>query len=173
MIKSGENLHTIAQALVDKFDGIPQYQELVDLFKLYNFTDAGIFYIDNPQWTPVQDLQFVGSQFITDKGYYQEAPGLSMNDTTNPEAEWVTLQDFTKNPQIAMTKNIMISMDGFIEGVDKPVVNAGHPFVLVSFNRNLNNDSKILAQFSKQQKDPSTRQEVKLMYVLPPKATIG
>ena len=53
MIKSGENLHTIAQALVDKFDGIPQYQELVDLFKLYNFTDAGIFYIDNPQWTPV------------------------------------------------------------------------------------------------------------------------
>lgn len=53
MIKSGENLRTIAQALVDKFDGIPQYQELVDLFKLYNFTDAGIFYIDNPQWTPV------------------------------------------------------------------------------------------------------------------------
>lgn len=173
MIKSGENLHTIAQALVDKFDNIPQYQELVDLFKLYNFTDAGIFYIDNPQWTPVQDLQFVGSQFITDKGYYQEAPGLSMNDTTNPEAEWITLQDFAKNPQIVMTKNVMVSMDGFIEGVDKPVVNAGHPFVLVSFNRNLNNDTKILAQFSKQQKDPSTRQEVKLMYVLPPKATIG
>lgn len=173
MIKSGENLHTIAQALVDKFDGIPQYQELVDLFKLYNFTDAGIFYIDNPQWTPVQDLQFVGSQFITDKGYYQEAPGLSMNDTTNPESEWITLQDFAKNPQIVMTKNVMVSMDGFIEGVDKPVVNAGHPFVLVSFNRNLNNDTKILAQFSKQQKDPSTRQEVKLMYVLPPKATIG
>ena len=173
MIKSGENLHTIAQALVDKFDGIPQYQELVDLFKLYNFTDAGIFYIDNPQWTPVQDLQFVGSQFITDKGYYQEAPGLSMNDTTNPEAEWIILQDFAKNPQIVMTKNVMVSMDGFIEGVDKPVVNAGHPFVLVSFNRNLNNDTKILAQFSKQQKDPSTRQEVKLMYVLPPKATIG
>lgn len=173
MIKSGENLHTIAQAMVDKFDGIPQYQELVDLFKLYNFTDAGIFYIDNPQWTPVQDLQFVGSQFITDKGYYQEAPGLRMNDATNPEAEWVTLQDFAKNPQIAMTKNVMVSMDGFIEGVDKPVVNAGHPFVLVSFNRNLNNDAKILAQFSKQQKDPSTRQEVKLMYVLPPKATIG
>lgn len=173
MIKSREDLHTIAQALVDKFDNIPQYQELVDLFKLYNFTDAGIFYIDNPQWTPVQDLQFVGSQFITDKGYYQEAPGLSMNDTTNPEAEWITLQDFAKNPQIVMTKNVMVSMDGFIEGVDKPVVNAGHPFVLVSFNRNLNNDTKILAQFSKQQKDPSTRQEVKLMYVLPPKATIG
>lgn len=173
MIKSGENLHTIVQAMVDKFDGIPQYQELVDLFKLYNFIDAGIFYIDNPQWTPVQDLQFVGSQFITDKGYYQEAPGLRMNDATNPEAEWVTLQDFAKNPQIAMTKNVMVSMDGFIEGVDKPVVNAGHPFVLVSFNRNLNTDTKILAQFSKQQKDPSTRQEVKLMYVLPPKATIG
>lgn len=72
-----------------------------------------------------------------------------MNDTTNPEAEWITLQDFAKNPQIVMTKNVMVSMDGFIEGVDKPVVNAGHPFVLVSFNRNLNNDTKILAQFSK------------------------
>lgn len=173
LLKQGESLLNISRELIKQYDGNSQYQELVDLFKLYNFTDAGIFYIDNPQWTPVQDLQFVGSQFITDKGYYQEAPGLSMNDTTNPEAEWITLQDFAKNPQIVMTKNVMVSMDGFIEGVDKPVVNAGHPFVLVSFNRNLNNDTKILAQFSKQQKDPSTRQEVKLMYVLPPKATIG
>lgn len=173
LLKQGESLLNISRELIKQYDGNSQYQELVDLFKLYNFTDAGIFYIDNPQWTPVQDLQFVGSQFITDKGYYQEAPGLSMNDTTNPEAEWVTLQDFAKNPQIAMTKNVMVSMDGFIEGVDKPIVNAGHPFVLVSFNRNLNTDTKILAQFSKQQKDPSTRQEVKLMYVLPPKVTIG
>ena len=65
-------------------------------------------------------------------------------------------------------------MTGYVEGItDKPVVNAGHPFVLVSFNRSLNTDTKILDQFIKQQRDPSARQEVKLMYVLPPKATIG
>ena len=97
-----------------------------------------------------------------------------MNDTTNPEAEWVTLQDFARNPQCTMTKNVMVSMTGYVEGItDKPVVNAGHPFVLVSFNRSLNTDTKILDQFIKQQRDPSARQEVKLMYVLPPKATIG
>lgn len=172
MIKQGADLHTIAETLVQNFDGIPQYQELVDLFKLYNFTDAGIFYIDNPQWTPVQDLQLVGPQFITEKGYYQEDPGLSMNDTTNPEAEWITLQDFARNPQCTMTKKVMVSMTGMIDGVDKPIVNAGHPFVLVSFNRNLNNDAKIMDQFAKQQRDPSARQEVKLMYVLPPKASV-
>ena len=174
LLKQGWDLSKISYELVRQYDGIPQYQELVDLFKLYNFTDSGIFYIDNPQWTPVQDLQLVGPQFITDKGYYQEAPGLFMNDTTNPEAEWVTLQDFAKNPQCTMTKNVMVSMTGYVEGItDKPVVNAGHPFVLVSFNRNLNTDTKILDQFIKQQRDPSARQEVKLMYVLPPKATIG
>ena len=174
LLKQGWDLSKISYELVRQYDGIPQYQELVDLFKLYNFTDSGIFYIDNPQWTPVQDLQLVGPQFITDKGYYQEAPGLFMNDTTNPEAEWVTLQDFAKNPQCTMTKNVMVSMTGYVEGItDKPVVNAGHPFVLVSFNRSLNTDTKILDQFIKQQRDPSARQEVKLMYVLPPKATIG
>lgn len=174
LLKQGWDLSKISYELARQYDGIPQYQELVDLFKLYNFTDSGIFYIDNPQWTPVQDLQLVGPQFITDKGYYQEAPGLFMNDTTNPEAEWVTLQDFAKNPQCIMTKNVMVSMTGYVEGItDKPVVNAGHPFVLVSFNRSLNTDTKILDQFIKQQRDPSARQEVKLMYVLPPKATIG
>lgn len=173
MIKQGEDLYKIAQTLVDNFDGNPQYQELVDLFKLYTFTDAGIFYIDNPQWTPVQDLQLVGPQFITDRGYYQEAPGLLMNDTTNPEAEWQTLSEFAKNPQCSMTKKVMISMDGRLDGIDKQVVNPGHPFVLVSFNRNLNTDEKIMRQFAEQQRNPSARQEVKLMYVLPPKATIG
>ena len=174
LLKQGWDLSKISYELARQYDGIPQYQELVDLFKLYNFTDSGIFYIDNPQWTPVQDLQLVGPQFITDKGYYQEAPGLFMNDTTNPEAEWVTLQDFAKNPQCTMTKNVMVSMTGYVKGItDKPVVNAGHPFVLVSFNRSLNTNTKILDQFIKQQRDPSARQEVKLMYVLPPKATIG
>ncbi len=173
MLKQGADLHDIAETLVNSFDGIPQYQELSDLFKLYNFTDAGIFYIDNPQWTPVQDLQLVGPQFITVAGYYQEAPGLSMNDTTNPEAEWLTLEEFAKNPQCTMTKSVMVSMDGYVGNMNRPVVNAGHPFVLVSFNRNLNTDTKIMDQFVKQQEDPSARQEVKLMYVLPPKATIG
>ncbi len=174
MIKQGEDLYNISQTLVNEFDGNPQYQELVDLFKLYNFTDAGIFYINDSQWTPVQNLQLLGPQFITDRGYYQEAPGLAMNDTTNPEAEWVTLSDFAKNPQCYVTKRVMVSMTGYVDDLpDRPIVNAGHPFVLVSYNTDLNNDTKVVNQFIKQQKDPSARQEVKLMYILPPKASIS
>lgn len=172
LLKQGETLHRIAEILVSDFDGIPQFQELVDLFKLYNFTDAGVFYINDQQWTPVRDLQLLGPQFVTDKGYYQEAPGLFMNDTTNPEAEWISLQEFTQNPQCYVTKKVMISMTGMIDGSDKPIVNAGHPFVLVSYNRELNTDKKVIRQYIKQQTDPTARQEVKLMYVLPPKATI-
>lgn len=172
LLKQNVPLYDIALQLIDKYDKQPQYQELVDLFKLFTFTDGAVFYVDDPQWTPAKDLQLVGPQFVTDKGYYQVVPGLSMNDTTNPEAEWISVSEFTKNPQCYVTKNVMVSMTGYVDGIDVPIVNAGHPFVLVSFNRDLNTDDKVMRQYIEQQRNPSARTEVKLMYVLPPKATI-
>ena len=166
------DLYYIAAKLISEFQNDPQYEELIDLFKLFTFTDAGVFYVEDPQWTPVRNLQLLGPQFITEKGYYQAAPGLAFNNVTNPETEWITLEEFSKNPQITMTQ-IMVSLSGTVDGMGgKAIVNAGHPFVLVSFNKKHKTDTQIIEQYVKQQQDPSTRKEVKLMYVLPPKATL-
>lgn len=168
--KQGLSLYKISETLVSEFGNNPKYKELVDLFKLYNFTDAGVFYIRDKQWTPAKDLHLLGPQFITNAGYYQQVDGLSMNNRTNPESEWVSVSDFSRDPQCYVTKKVLVSMDGQIDG--KEVVHAGHPFVLVSYNRDLNTDEKVIAQFAKQQSDPSAKPMVKLMYVLPPKASI-
>lgn len=173
LLSQGTDLHSISTTLVKEFDGISQYKELVDLFKLYNFTDGAVFYINDQQWTPSKDLQLIGPQFVTDAGYYQEVPGLSMNDTTNPEAEWLSIAEYAQNPQVYVTKQIYISLDGRADDIDNQIVNAGHPFVLVSFNTDLNTDKKVIDQYLLQQKDPSVKKQVKLMYILPPKATIS
>lgn len=173
LVKQNVPLHEISNIMVQQYSNIAQYKELVDLFKLFNFTDGAVFYMDDPQWTPAKDLQLKGPQFVTDAGYYQIEAGLSMNDMTNPESEWLTLTEFARDPQLKMTSSIMVSQTGYVDGIsDKPIVNAGHPFVLVSYNRDLNTDKKIIEQYIKQQSDPSVRNEVKLVYVLPPKASI-
>lgn len=82
------------------------------MFKLYNFTDAGVFYIRDKQWTPAKDLHLLGPQFITNAGYYQQVDGLSMNNRTNPESEWVSVSDFSRDPQCYVTKKVLVSMDG-------------------------------------------------------------
>lgn len=169
--EDGKNLHEISEELVTQYRDNVEYSELIDLFELYNFTSAGVFYIEDQLWTPVRNLQTIGSKFITEKGYYQEAPGFSMNDIVNPEENWLTLAEFKQNPQITMT-DIMVSTTGKVDGLDKQIVNAGHSFVLVSFNKKHNTDTKIIEQYIKQQRDSSVREEVKLMYVLPPKANL-
>jgi hypothetical protein len=53
------------------------------------------------------------------------------------------------------------------------VANAGHPFVLVSFDLDLNSPQRIVDYYTKQLSGEVSSTKVKMMYVLPPKATIG
>lgn len=174
----GATIHEISATLVDEFRSNTKYKELVDLFELFNFTDRAIFYIDNDRrgptdWTPAKDLQLLGPQFITKSGYYQDVAGFNYEADMTAEENWVTIGELKRNPQVRVLSRVAISKTGRISGVDQPVVKTGHPFVLVSFNKDLNTDRKIIDQFVRQQKDPSARKEVKLMYVLPPKASIS
>ena len=141
---------------------------------------AGVFYIDDNQWTPMNDLSLLGPQFITEAGYYQFAPGLKMDEETNPESTWLNLGDYAKgvilgrpetskllsNPQAYITSKVLVStMD--IDGV-----NTGHPFVLISFDKkNLNTDASVIEYYQRQVKGEVPVKVIRA-YVLPPHATI-
>lgn len=172
-------MHEISQTLVQEFRGNTKYKELVDLFELFNLTDRNIFYIKgkggrDTDWTPAKDLQLMGPQFVTKAGYYQDVAGFNYEADMTSEENWITIEHLRReNPQVKVLSKVAISKTGRISGISQPVVKAGNPFVLISFNRELDTDRKIVDQFIKQQKDPLARKEVKLMYVLPPKASIS
>ena len=186
LIKQGLSFHEISETLVKEFRGNSQFEELVDLFELYNFADGGVFYINDTNWTPAGSLRQEGPHVITDAGFYQIVPGFSMNDFIKPESEWQTLNDFakgiipgrqetdgsTKNPVCYVTQKVMVSKYGTIDDVDKRVINPGHPFVLLSFDKDINTDSKVIQQFKRQMQNPAEEQKVLLMYVLPPKVPV-
>ena len=176
---NGMTYHEISETLIREFDGNVKYQNLINLFKLFNFTDGGVFYIRDPQWTPAKSLELLGPQFVTNRGYYQGLPGLGYDNNATPESEWLTVDDFANNPdkhnpQTYVTKNVMVSISGMVDAGDKSVqiVNPGHPFVLVSYDTDLNSDKKVVDYYIRQATDPSVPKKVKLVYVIPPKATI-
>lgn len=176
---SGITYHEISENLIKEFEGNIKYHNLINLFKLFNFTDGGVFYIQDSQWTPAKNLELLGPQFVTNRGYYQGLPGLEYDNDSTPESEWLTVNDFANNPdkhnpQTYITKNIMISISGMVDAGDKSIqiVNPGHPFVLVSYDTDLNSDKKVVDYYIRQETDLSVPKKVKLVYVIPPKATI-
>lgn len=177
--KEQMSLHDIALNLIQEFDGNVRYQNLINLIKLFNFTDGGIFYIRDTQWTPAKNLELLGPQFVTNRGYYQGAPGYGYDSNAVPESEWITVNDFANNPnkhnpQTYVTKNVMVSISGMVDSGDRSIqiVNPGHPFILQSYDTDLNSDKKVVDYYIRQETDPSVPKKVKLVYIIPPKATI-
>ena len=169
----GLSLHDISQALASEFK--EQYPDLSNLFSLFNFTDRAISFVKDPQWTIANGFQLLGPQFVTDRGLYQGTPGLYFDQDAKPEEEWINVSDLKKNPQVSMT-DVLVSLTGQIESGDGTVykvANAGHPFVLVSFDLDLNSPQRIVDYYVKQLSGEVSSPKVKMMYVLPPKATIG
>ena len=169
----GLSLHEISQALASEFR--EQYPGLSNLFSLFNFTDRAISFVKDSQWTLANGFQLLGPQFVTNRGLYQGTPGLYFDQDAKPEEEWINVSDLKKNPQVSMT-DVLVSLTGQVESGDGTVykvANAGHPFVLVSFDLDLNSPQRIVDYYVKQLSGEVSSPKVKMMYVLPPKATIG
>lgn len=169
----GLSLHEISETLASEFK--EQYPDLSNLFSLFNFTDRAISFVKDPQWTIANGFQLLGPQFVTNRGLYQGAPGLYFDQDAKPEEEWINVSDLKKNPQISMT-DVLVSTDGKLEGGDGTVykiANAGHSFVLVSYDLDLSSPQRIVDYYIKQLSGEVSSPKVKMMYVLPPKASIG
>ena len=181
--KSGLTYHDITLKLINEFDEVNyhsnKYQSMVNLLKFFDFTDGAVFYIRDLQWTPFKDLVLLGPQFAADRGKYQGVPGYDYDNDSNPETEWITLDEFVNNPdkhnpQCYVTSKVLTSLRGIADAgnISVNIANAGHPFVLVSFDSTLNSDKKVIDYYVKQETDKSVPKKVKLVYVIPPKATI-
>lgn len=142
-------------------------QILNDLIELYKFPTTGVFNFDQfsigkdwNEWTPAKNLHSSGPQIIKSAGVVQQSSGYDYT------AKWISLKEFSQNPNVQMSK-ILSSRTGEYNGIK--FAHAGHPFVLVSYNRNINN---LFDYYMRQLSDPNLRKEVKLVYVLPPKSDL-
>lgn len=177
------NLVDISTKLIQQFENSIEYKELIDLFKLFLMTGNWIKYIRNTEWTPSKNLELTGAHVVNKKGYYQLEDGLRFNSTINSKEEWISVVDFAgttnwndkvnpyHNPQTYVTP-IFIATDVKRDGDLVLPIHKGHPFVLVSYDTSLNNDSAVIDQYIEQVRDPSKPKKVVLMYILPPEATM-
>lgn len=139
--------------------------DLYNLIQLYDYKYNGVFYLDKfsgihdwQTWTPAKNLEQLGPILSLGKR--------SNNGELNYVANWVNLTEYAKNPMIRMSK-IMSSTNGTTDGVE--VARTGHPFVLMSYDKSISN---LFDYYVNQLKDSSVPKKVKLVYVLPPKATL-
>lgn len=163
------NMKQKLDAVINTYESNPNYTQLIDAIKVFQFTGNGIFYLDKfgvdnwETWTPASGMEQLGPQFAMSKGSLQTTEGLDY------DAEWVDIVEFAKDPSVNISP-ILTAKRKYIDGYDKPVVQAGHPFVLVSYDKSI---LDLGEYYAKQFTDPENYpKKVKLVYVLPPKVGI-
>ena len=152
-----------------EINDLPEYSSLLNFIKLYLYTGNSVFYIDKniedyKTWTPAQNMEQLGPQLATSKGSYTSVEGFSYT------WDWLDLSELQKNPSLNISP-ILSSDSKFIKGYPTKVVQAGHPFILVSSDNTIGNLGEY---YTNQLVDPQNYpRKVKLIYVLPPKASLS
>ena len=165
-----EEKHIVLQKVLAQEQNYPQYKQLFNLIKLYLRGESGLVWIPDSNWTPAQSLENLGPQFSIKKGLnYDEDSGMITDYDGIDDSEWITLEELDSDPQLIVTEQIYTLKQSEYDGV--VVGNAGHSCVLVSYDRDINDDQSIINQYINQLKDPNEPIKVKLMYILPPTAT--
>lgn len=173
----GEDLHTISIKVQERFENQSKYSNLLKLFRLFDLTDNAIFFIRDNNWTIAKNLQTLGPQFTQIRGSLDLLPGRQYS-SGDINTEWVDLYQFTKDPNTSdpssYTTNIYQTDQVFIDAGNNvtDAIQMGHPFVLRTYDPDLNSDKKVIDYYLKQLGDNSLPKKVVLIYVLPPKASI-
>lgn len=165
-------LHKVIQELADECAKQQKYFNIEQLIKLYQFNFGGLFRIDDPNWLPSTNLENCGSQFEQEKGELQVVDGFTYS------GNWQNISEYAEDPQVAVTP-IMKSLTGTItlsDGTGVKVCHPGHPFVLVSHDKNITNSTDIIkeyyAQTEKLLRGEKVVKKIDLIYILPPAATV-
>ena len=162
------NVRELAKALISKFGDNQKYKCMINLLKLWLFTDNGIFHILSHNFTIAKNFTLQGQQFISEIDVEQLVKGFEFTGDN-----WMTLEEFAKNEERYVSP-VMVSYDGMINADSKCQVAKGHPFVLVSQDSRIRTTEDMINQYMKQLTDPaSIRPVVSIMYILPPKATVS
>ena len=155
------------EAIEKLLGNYPDESTLLNLVKLFRLTKNLIFDMDSvfgSEWTPSNTFEQLGIQFNTQKGIITDADGF------NYDADWIDISTLAENKSLIISP-ILTSKTSKFEGYPEDIVNAGHPFVLITQNPDIAN---LGDYYVKQFTEPETHpKQVKLVYVLPPKATIS
>lgn len=161
----GLSSHRAINDIIDKYDDSSQQnyrQDLINLFKLYEFTANGIFYIGNYSKEGKFTNNFIygknlnyGVQLVKNRGELQLNGDLQFGTT----GTFKDLEEFAKNPRLNISSIIIPNQD--MTGLHK-----NHLMVLISTNPNYTSDEELVEAY--QNGDP----KVKPFYILPPKATV-
>lgn len=165
-----------------------KHKDLCNLFELYLETKGDIFEITDGRgkidksWTPAKNLKNKGPQIIArETGVIYEQEGYETC------AEYITIDQIGVDPVTGIKNSsvkvspIMYSESGKYQKSDgtfatnedgsEYIFQSGHPFVLVSYDKNLN--SNLLArEYIKQLENPDLPKTVKLVYVVAPRVSI-
>lgn len=158
-----DQLYTAIQAVIDKHNGGPN-QGLIDLFKLWQFTSNGVFYL--PDTFNLASNTTDGVEIVERKGDYQLDGNLQFSK------KFIDIEEFAKDPRLKVS-SIFASRDGVVGGKEN-AVKPGHSFVLVSDNPLYDDDKALVDQFVAQQDQHySGKKEVKAFYIVPPRTSIA
>ena len=162
--KSGYKFHkeVLEDPLLNKIPFI------VNIAKLFTFTQGGYFNIDDSSWTPAKNLRNWGMQINT----LSYGGGYASYDGTN---SFTPITQFTNIEGYSFSKKIYTSLEPIydLNNVAYWVGQKGHPFILVSQDPKITTDEQMQKQYSKQTIDPLEQKKVLRIYIMPPKVDIA
>ena len=157
------------------------HKGLTNLIKMYLDTNRKISFIKDQNWTIGKNLHTFGPQLNLERGHKTQ----DYHQGYVQEDRWISLSELRRDPQLKIT-GIYHYTDKSGEIEDESgnpitiVSKAKHPFVLYTDSfyahdgtAQLNSDDAIIDEFLYQKTHPEVKQTIKLVYVLPPKFTIG
>ena len=141
--------------------------EIYNLAKLWVFTQAGYFKIDDSSWTPAKNLRNWGMQVNTNATSGGRYPYEGAKSFT-------PIKSFLEGRGYNFSKQIYTSLDEFEDGHGNlhSFANRGHSFILVTQDPSLDTDEKMEEQYKKQKIDKNAPKKVTLIYLMPPKVPI-
>lgn len=166
--RSNGNYHQFIQDVLNDnmLQNIPQ---IYNLAKLFNFTSAGYFKIDDDTWTPAKNLNNWGIQVNVEANSGGHFP-YNGREAFNPIKNFLA-----SNRGMRFTEQIYTSLTHIIDsnGNSINIARKGHPFVLATYDPNLTSDDDMKDRYKRQLADPSLPKTVSLIYIAPPKVEIS
>ena len=157
------------------------YKGLTNLIKMYLNTHRKISFIKDPNWTIGKNLHTFGPQLNISRGQKDNYD----KEEYIQEDRWIPLSELRSDPQLTVS-GVYHYTDKSGEMQDEAgnmvqiVTKAKHPFVLYTDalyahdgETELTSDDVLIEEFVYQKLHPEVKQTIKLVYVLPPKFTIG
>lgn len=145
-------------------------QQIIDMINLFEFTQDGVFYIDDPEWTIGNEAITYGIRVINQsKGYNYTTEGYESN-----KAEWYDVDKFNNDPVFNLSKDVYMAPTGVIETGNKTIKFAkpGMPFILVSETKEQLLGASLFDTFIKELDEFGNSPSVSLVYLVPPSASI-